>query len=115
MVLLVRKILIVDSSSVLAMRIKVLLELIGCEVELIHFSMLKECTAFNSYDLVAVAHGVPVTIASLLVAEVSSEHILLLAPKVENSEQLSAFSELNRLVPNAIAQIKKLALYWRAC
>lgn len=102
MVLVVRKILIVDSSSVLAMRIKVLLELIGCEVELIHFSMLKECTAFNAYDLVAIAHGVPVAIASLLVAEVSSEHILLLAPKVENSEQLSAFSELNRLVPNAI-------------
>ena len=102
MVWVVRKILIVDSSSVLAMRIKVLLELIGCEVELIHFSMLKECTAFNCYDLVAVAHGVPVAIARLLAAEVSSEHILLLAPKVENSEQLSAFSELNRLVPNAI-------------
>ena len=102
MVKIVRKILIVDSSSVLAMRIKVLLELIGCEVELIHFSMLKECPALSSYDLVAIAHGVPVATASLLIAEIKVEHVVLLAPKVENNEQLSLFSELNRLVPNAI-------------
>ncbi|WP_149980626.1 ATP-binding protein [Pseudoalteromonas rhizosphaerae] len=98
----VRKILIVDSNSILAMRIKVLLELIGCEVELIHFSMLQECTAFSSYDLVTIAHGVPVATASFLVTQVSQERFLLLAPKVENSEQLSLFSELNRLAPNAL-------------
>ena len=30
-----RKILIIDSSSMIAMRLKVLLELIGCQVELV--------------------------------------------------------------------------------
>jgi PAS domain S-box-containing protein len=98
----VRKILIVDSSSILAMRIKVLLELIGCEVELIHFSMLHECTAFSCYDLVAVAHGVPLATANSLVTQINQDRFLLLAPKVENNEQLSSFSDLNRLVPNAI-------------
>lgn len=57
---MVRKILIVDSSSIIAMRVKVLLELIGCEVELIHFSMLEMYTRIADYDLVIVAHGVPV-------------------------------------------------------
>ena len=57
---MIRKILIVDSSSVIAMRVKVLLELIGCEVELIHFSMLDMYTNIGDYDLVVVAHGVPV-------------------------------------------------------
>ena len=37
-----RRILIVDSNSVLAMRVKVLLELIGCRVELLHFAMVDD-------------------------------------------------------------------------
>ncbi len=97
-----RKILIVDSSSVLAMRVKVLLELIGCEVELTHFSMLHEEELLNDYDLIAIAHGTPLDIAQLLVAQVSKDNFLLLAPKAENGEQLNAFSELNRLMPNAV-------------
>ena len=63
--------------------------------------MLNENTSFTAYDLLAIAHGVPVEVASLFVAQISQEHFLLLAPKVEHGEQLSAFSELNRLVPNA--------------
>ncbi len=98
----VRKILIVDSSSVLAMRVKVLLELIGCEIELIHFSMLSEEVAYNQYDLVTIAHGVPIATAQSLVNEFHQDKVVLLAPKAEYGEQLNAFSELNNLVPNAI-------------
>ena len=46
-----RKILIVDSSSVIAMRLKVLLELIQCDVDLVHYSMLSEEIVYDYYDL----------------------------------------------------------------
>ncbi|MGO2478761.1 MAG: hypothetical protein ACTH7Q_10460 [Pseudoalteromonas sp.] len=41
-----RHILIVGSNS-LAIRVKVLLELIGCTVELLHFSMLEEDISYG--------------------------------------------------------------------
>ncbi len=99
--LMIRKILIVDSSSVIAMRVKVLLELIGCEVELIHFSMLKMYTNMSCYDLIVIAHGVPVTAIAYLVEKVPQERFMLLAPKAESGQQLTTFSELNHVVPNA--------------
>lgn len=52
----VRRILIVDSNSVLAMRVKVLLELIGCRVELLHFSMVDDSVVEQDFDLVAASH-----------------------------------------------------------
>lgn len=58
----VRRILIVDSNSVLAMRVKVLLELIGCRVELLHFSMVDDSVVEQDFDLVAASHGVPTTV-----------------------------------------------------
>ena len=98
---MIRKILIVDSSSVIAMRVKVLLELIGCEVELIHFSMLDMYTNIGDYDLVVVAHGVPVDSIKPLVSQVAQERFMLLAPKAQSGEQLTAFSELNHVAPDA--------------
>lgn len=98
---MIRKILIIDSSSVIAMRVKVLLELIGCEVELIHFSMLDMYTNIGDYDLVVVAHGVPVDSIKPLVSEVAQERFMLLAPKAQSGEQLTAFSELNHIAPDA--------------
>ncbi|GAB0112363.1 hypothetical protein PA7559_36330 [Pseudoalteromonas distincta] len=83
------------------MRVKVLLELIGCEVELIHFSMLDMYSSMESYDLVAVAHGVPIDSIKSLTNNISQERFMLLAPKAENGEQLSAFSELNQITPNS--------------
>ncbi|SOU39912.1 protein of unknown function [Pseudoalteromonas carrageenovora IAM 12662] len=68
------------------MRVKVLLELIGCEVELIHFSMLEMYTRIADYDLVIVAHGVPVDAIKPLASEVAQERFMLLAPKAENGE-----------------------------
>ena len=53
------KILIFDSNSVLAMRLKVLFELLGSAVEHIHYRMLKEQFDFNQYDVIAIAHGIP--------------------------------------------------------
>ena len=48
-----QKILIIDSSSMIAMRLKVLLELIGCEVELVHYSMFDKS---SNIDAVSYTH-----------------------------------------------------------
>ena len=97
-----RKILIVDSSSVIAMRVKVLLELIHCDVYLVHYSMLKEDIVYSYYDLTVIAHGVPLDCVNSFIHKVTNHNYLLLAPKAESGEQLSAFSELNKLIPNAV-------------
>ena len=96
-----RKILIIDSSTIIAMRVKVLLELIGCNVELIHFSILEMFTHAENYDLVVIAHGVPVAPIKPLIDKLSHGRLLLLAPKTENTEQLTAFAGLNKIVPDA--------------
>ena len=98
---MIKKIFIVDCSSVIAMRVKVLLELIGCEVELIHFSMLDMYSDIECYDLVVVAHGVPIASTEGLVKQIQQERFLFLAPKAENGAQLSEFSKLNQVAPNA--------------
>ena len=96
-----RKILIIDSSTIIAMRVKVLLELIGCHVELVHFSMLEMYTHANSFDLVVISHGVPVSPVKPIIDKLSHGRLLLLAPKTENTEQLTAFAGLNKIVPEA--------------
>jgi len=98
----VRKILIVDSSSVIAMRLKVLLELIQCDVDLVHYSMLSEEIVYDYYDLTVIAHGVPLNTVNSFLHKVTNKNYLLLAPKAENGDQLNAFSELNQLIPNAV-------------
>ncbi len=97
-----RRILIVDSNSVLAMRVKVLLELIGCRVELLHFAMVDDAVLEQDFDLVAASHGVPTSIIKKLMEVFSQEHFLLLAPKAQRSDLLEHFSEVNRLLPNAV-------------
>ncbi len=84
------------------MRVKVLLELIGCEVELLHFSMLDNTVLKKPYDLVAASHGVPTSVVKSLMGAFSQEHFLLLAPKAQRSDLLEHFSKINRLLPNAV-------------
>lgn len=98
----VRRILIVDSNSVLAMRVKVLLELIGCRVELLHFSMVDDSVVEQDFDLVAASHGVPTTVIRRLMGGFSHDRFLLLAPKAQRSDLLEHFSVVNRLLPNAV-------------
>jgi len=100
----VRNILIVDSNSLLAMRVKVLLELIGCTVELAHFSMLdeKDEAYYQRVDLVVVSNGVSTDCLQRITQHKNQGCIALLAPKVEEGEQLSAFSELNQIAPDAV-------------
>ena len=96
-----QKILIIDSSSMIAMRLKVLLELIGCEVELVHYSMFDQSSNIDAYDMLAFSQGTPTNLVASLVKQATRQSFLLLAPKAESGELLDAFGKLNELVPDA--------------
>lgn len=91
-----RRILIIDATTVLAMRIKVLLELLDCEVELLHFANL-EAMEPNDYDMYILAHGIPMALACDLKQALSTCNVALLAPKAEQGEVFASFAELNKL------------------
>lgn len=91
-----RRILIIDATTVLAMRIKVLLELLDCEVELLHFANL-EAMDPNDYDMYILAHGIPMALACDLKQALSTCNVALLAPKAEQGEVFASFAELNKL------------------
>ncbi|GGE92271.1 hypothetical protein GCM10008027_16430 [Pseudoalteromonas gelatinilytica] len=56
----------------------------------------------QDFDLVAASHGVPTSIIKKLMEVFAQEHFLLLAPKAQRSDLLEHFSEVNRLLPNAV-------------
>lgn len=96
------KILIIDSNSVLAMRLKVLFELLGGEVEHIHYRMLNEAFDYDQYCVVAIAHGIPSEYLDSLSVLRAHPKLILLAPKPDNTEHLQVFSQFNRALPNGI-------------
>ncbi|NOU52026.1 response regulator [Pseudoalteromonas sp. JBTF-M23] len=96
------KVLIVDSNSVLAMRLKVLFELLGGEVEHIHYRMLEEVEDIASYDAIAIANGIPTSFLEPLSSLRHHEKLILLAPKPDNAQQLALFSQFNKALPNGI-------------
>ncbi|MFC3033137.1 ATP-binding protein [Pseudoalteromonas fenneropenaei] len=96
------QVLIIDSNSVLAMRIKVLCELLGCTVEHMHYLSLKDNTNFALYDVIVIAHGMPQNCIPVLSTLNNHQKLILLAPKPDNTEHLKAFSTLNKVLPNAI-------------
>ncbi|OHU89064.1 MULTISPECIES: ATP-binding protein [Pseudoalteromonas] len=96
------KVLIIDSNSVLAMRIKVLFELLGGEVEHIHYRMLEQLDDLTKYNAVAIANGIPDTCLEKLATLRHHDKLILLAPKPDNAQQLSIFSQFNKALPNGI-------------
>ncbi|BBN80612.1 hypothetical protein PA25_05970 [Pseudoalteromonas sp. A25] len=96
------KVLIVDSNSVLAMRLKVLFELLGGEVEHIHYRMLDQIEDLERYDAIAVANGIPTSFLDSLSSLRQHEKLILLAPKPDNAQQLALFSQFNKALPNGI-------------
>ena len=57
----------------IAMRLKVLLELIGCQLELVHFAMFDENTDIDIYDLLVFSQGVPTDVVSIVVEKATSQ------------------------------------------
>jgi PAS domain S-box-containing protein len=100
--IMANKVLIIDSNSLLAMRLKVLFELLGADVEHIHYRMLSTSTDFSCYDSIAVAHGIPLFQLEFLKPLNNFKKLILLAPKPENAEHLDSFSKFNKALPNGI-------------
>ncbi|CCQ11485.1 probable sensor histidine kinase protein [Pseudoalteromonas luteoviolacea B = ATCC 29581] len=96
------QVLIIDNNSVLAMRLKVLCELLGCAVEHNHYLLVNDMFNFAEYDVIVIAHGLPREYISILQPLHKHHKIILLAPKPDNAEHLKAFSEMNKVLPNAI-------------
>ncbi|WP_105167518.1 hybrid sensor histidine kinase/response regulator [Pseudoalteromonas sp. T1lg23B] len=96
------KVLIIDSNSVLAMRLKVLFELLGGEVEHIHYRMLEQLDDLTEYKAVAIANGIPNTYLDKLATLREHDKLILLAPKPDNAQQLAIFSQFNKALPNGI-------------
>ncbi|URQ99081.1 hypothetical protein LOC50_01855 [Pseudoalteromonas sp. SCSIO 43095] len=63
-----RKILIIDSSSMIAMRLKVLL---------VHFAMFDENTDIDIYDLLIFSQGVPTDVVSIVVEKATSQSFFI--------------------------------------
>lgn len=96
------QVLIIDSSSVQAMRVKVLFELLGGDVEHVHYRSLEADLDLDRFDVVVVAHGVPASKLSPIQQLRHHDKLVLLAPKPDNAEHLKSFSEINRALPNGI-------------
>ncbi|MDP5211710.1 ATP-binding protein [Pseudoalteromonas tunicata] len=98
---MLKRILIVDNSSVLAMRVKALLELIGCEVTLCHFNDVDDSIQLKSYEMVALAYGIPIPLVLTFKSSFKNIPLLLIAPKSQGGNVLESFSEMFRLLPEA--------------
>jgi len=59
-------------------------------------------TYYQIFDLIVVAHGVSTDCLQKITQLKNQSCITLLAPKVEEGEQLSAFTELNQVAPDAV-------------
>lgn len=95
-----KRIVIVDNSSVLAMRLKVLLELIGCEVELVHYEEADTDNLVN-YECYCVASGVPLKTIELVKEFAKEGQVLLLGPQTDGGKIQQSFLELYNEFPHA--------------
>jgi len=102
---MLKRILIVDNSSVLAMRVKVLLELVGCETLLSHFleveSAPKNDLIKDHFDMIVVVHGIPLSLVQQLKSYFQDIPFLLVAPHSQDAKISSTFAELHQLLPSS--------------
>jgi PAS domain S-box-containing protein len=102
---MLKRILIVDNSSVLAMRVKVLLELVGCETLLSHFSEIEDELNIDltkeHFDMIVIVHGIPLELVKQLKSHFKVIPFLLVAPHSQEAEISSSFVELHKLLPLA--------------
>lgn len=102
---MLKRILIVDNSSVLAMRVKVLLELVGCETLLNHFLEIegvpKNDLINDHFDMIVVVHGIPVYLVQELKNNFKEIPFLLVAPHSQDAKVSSTFAELHQLLPSS--------------
>lgn len=97
-----KRILILDSSSVLAMRVKVLLELLSCHVDLFHHSEFELTEDTDYFEAIIFAAGVPEKVVQCLLENCEDATHFLLAPNVDGNKTTDGFVKLTQLVPSAL-------------
>ncbi|TMO87607.1 hybrid sensor histidine kinase/response regulator [Pseudoalteromonas spongiae] len=97
-----KRILILDNSSVLAMRLKVLLELLTCQVDLHHYSDFEPSSEPTFYEAIVFASGVPEKLVLQTQQLYGDVHVFLLAPNVEGSKLSDSFTKLVNALPRAL-------------
>jgi len=97
-----KRILILDNSSVLAMRLKVLLELLTCHVDLHHFSDFEPSEEPIYYEAIIFASGVPEKLVLQIQQLYGEVNTFLLAPNVEGNKLRDSFTKLANALPNAL-------------
>ena len=88
------KVLIIDANSMLAMRVKVLLELLECDVDFCHYHALNEQMLAQPYDMYVLSHGLSDKATAKLSAHLNGLDVILLAPKPDESDTYNAFKAL---------------------
>ena len=97
-----KRILILDSSSVLAMRLKVLLELLTCQVELLHHSEFDPKVEPEFYEAIFFASGVSEKVVIQVRELYGDANYFLLAPSSDGSKIKDSFSKLVNIIPDAL-------------
>ncbi|AIY64644.1 hybrid sensor histidine kinase/response regulator [Pseudoalteromonas piratica] len=97
-----KRILILDNSSVLAMRLKVLLELLTCHVDLHHYSDFEPSEEPIYYEAIIFASGVPEKLVLQIQQLYGEVNTFLLAPNVEGNKLRDSFTKLANALPNAL-------------
>ena len=97
-----KRILILDNSSVLAMRLKVLLELLTCQVDLYHYSDFEPSGEPTFYEAIIFASGVPEKLVLQTQQLYGDVNTFLLAPNAEGSKLSDSFTKLVNALPSAL-------------
>jgi CheY-like chemotaxis protein len=97
-----KRILILDSSSVLAIRLKVLLELLTCDVELMHYSDFDANDELVYYEAIMFASGVPQKLVTQVKQLFGEINYFLLAPNTNGKKMPAGFSKLIQALPKAL-------------
>lgn len=98
---MLKKVLIIENASTLAMRLKLLMELQSCEVEMVHEIDFAIDEFEDYFDMIVLEHSVSCTIVEQLKTHHGFCRFLILAPSPENLNSAEEFSTLQVALSNS--------------
>ncbi len=95
-----KKVLIIENASTLAMRLKLLIELQNCEVEMVHESYFVLADYQRYFDMIVVEYSA----SAELIKQLKQQHCfcpyLILAPAMENLGSTTELTTVQQQLPN---------------
>ena len=98
---MIKKVLIIENSSTLAMRVKLLLELQNCDVNLINEMELSSEVFEQYFDLVILDHSIEFAIVEQSKQAFPFSAFIILTPAPEANSHTEALIEVQRLLPES--------------